>query len=158
MSKFSNIYDIDGNIIRRADQGPFTIEETEKLVDDLTKKVQENPDNQVYKVYLNNAQKWLFKLYNSMSREELMNRMSFVQNSIDEAKSKASEAEQKQLEEINNIMEEFKKQYDSEPETTATEPETGRGELAEEVEQNMEHPDVRKPVIMDEYTEFEEVK
>ena len=156
--KGTNIYDIDGNIIRRADQGPFTIEETEKLVDDLTKKVQENPDNQVYKVYLNNAQKWLFKLYNSMSREELMNRMSFVQNSIDEAKSEASEAEQKQLEEINNIMEEFKKQYDSEPETTATEPETGRGELAEEVEQNMEHPDVRKPVIMDEYTEFEEVK
>ncbi len=156
--KESNIYDIDGNIIRRADQGPFTIEETEKLVDDLTKKVQENPDNQVYKVYLNNAQKWLFKLYNSMSREELMNRMSFVQNSIDEAKSEASEAEQKQLEEINNIMEKFKKQYDSEPETTATEPETGRGELVEEVEQNMEHPDVRKPVVMDEYTEVEEVK
>lgn len=159
MSKFSNIYDIDGNIIRRADQGPFTIEETEKLVDELTKKVQENPDNQVYKVYLNNAQKWLFKLYNNMSREELMNRMSFVQNSIDEAKSEASEAEQKQLEEINNIMEEFKKQYDSEPETTATETEggSGRGDT-ETVEHNMDEPDAPKPVVMDEYTEFEEVK
>ena len=156
--KESNIYDIDGNIIRRADQGPFTIEETEKLVDELTKKVQENPDNQVYKVYLNNAQKWLFKLYNNMSREELMNRMSFVQNSIDEAKSEASEAEQKQLEEINNIMEEFKKQYDSEPETTPAATE-GRGdELVKEVEHNMDEPDAPKPVVMDEYTEFEEVK
>ena len=87
-----------------------------------------------------------------------MNRMSFVQNNINEAKSEASEAEQKQLEEINNIMEEFKKQYDSEPETTATETE-GRGdELVKEVEHNMDEPDAPKPVVMDEYTEFEEVK
>ena len=93
-----------------------------------------------------------------MSREELMNRMSFVQNSIDEAKSEASEAEQKQLEEINNIMEEFKKQYDSEPETTPAATE-GRGdELVKEVEHNMDEPDAPKPVVMDEYTEFEEVK
>lgn len=161
MSKFSNIYDIDGNIIRRADQGPFTLEETEKLVDELTKKVQENPDNKVYKVYLNNAQKWLFKLYNEMSREELMNRMSFVQNSIDEAKSEASEAEQKQLEEINNIMEEFKKQYDNEPENTPTETEEGsggRGEDSERVEHDVDQPDSPKPVVMDEYVDFEEVK
>lgn len=161
MSKFSNIYDIDGNIIRRADQGPFTLEETEKLVDELTKKVQENPDNKVYKVYLNNAQKWLFKLYNEMSREELMNRMSFVQNSIDEAKSEASEAEQKQLEEINNIMEEFKKQYDNEPENTPTETEEGsggRGEDPERVEHDVDQPDAPKPVVMDEYVDFEEVK
>ena len=71
MSKFSNIYDIDGNIIRRADQGPFTLEETEKLVDDLTKKVQENPDNKVYKVYLNNVNKWLYNMYNNMSKEDI---------------------------------------------------------------------------------------
>ena len=55
--KGSNIYDIDGELIRRGDQGAFTLEETEELADKLTKKVQENPDNQVYKVYLNNAQK-----------------------------------------------------------------------------------------------------
>lgn len=158
MSKFSNIYDIDGNLIRRADQGPFTIEETEKLVDDLTKKVQENPDNQVYRVYLNNAQKWLFKLYNTMSKEDLMKRMSFMQNSIDQAKSEASEAEQKQLEEINNIMDEFKKQYDSKPEITPTATE-GRGdELVKEVEHNMEHTDAPEPVIMDEYVDYEETK
>lgn len=159
MSKFSNIYDIDGNLIRKADQGPFTIEETEKLVDDLTKKVQEHPDNQVYKVYLNNAQKWLSMLYNNMSKEDLMKRLNLIKDSIEEAKSAASEAEQKQLEEISNAMDELKKQYDSEPETTTTETEGGSGGGSpEEVECNMDKPDAPKPVVMDEYTEFEEVK
>jgi polyhydroxyalkanoate synthesis regulator phasin len=159
MSKFSNIYDIDGNIIRRADQGPFTIEETEQLVDDLTKKVQEHPDNQVYKVYLNNAQKWLSMLYNNMSKEDLMKRLNLIKDSVEEAKSAASEAEQKQLEEISNAMDELKKQYDNEPEIAPAETEGGSGGGSpEEVECNMDKPDAPKPVVMDEYTEFEEVK
>lgn len=159
MSKFSNIYDIDGNIIRRADQGPFTIEETEQLVDDLTKKVQEHPDNQVYKVYLNNAQKWLSMLYNNMSKEDLMKRLNLIKDSVEEAKSAASEAEQKQLEEISNAMDELKKRYDSEPETTPAETKGGSGGGSpEEMECNMDKPDAPKPVVMDEYTEFEEVK
>ncbi len=112
MSKFSNIYDIDGELIRRGDQGAFTLEETEELVDKLAKKVEENPDNEVYKVYLKNAQKWLFKLYNEMKPEDVMKRMTFLQSSVDEAKTAASEAEQKQLEEINKAMEELKEEYD----------------------------------------------
>lgn len=60
MKNNSNIYDIDGNIIRKAgDNHKFTIEEVEKLVDDLTEKVKQNPDNDVYKVYLNNANRYL---------------------------------------------------------------------------------------------------
>jgi hypothetical protein len=40
MNNYTNIYDIDGNIIRKADDNHrFTIEEVEKLVDDLTAKV-----------------------------------------------------------------------------------------------------------------------
>ena len=56
----ANLYDIDGNLIAK---GPLTnksLKEVEELVDNLTKKVQENPDNEVYKVYLNNAQSFLF--------------------------------------------------------------------------------------------------
>ena len=128
MSKFSNIYDIDGKLIRGADQGPFTIEETEKLVDELTQKVKDNPDNEVYKVYLNNAQKWLFKLYNEMSREDLMKRMSFLQNSVQDAKDNATEEEKQQLDEISKAMEDLKKEYD-------------------------ELPEIPKPVVMDEYVE-----
>ena len=114
MSKFSNLYDIDGNIINEAPQHRFTIEETEELVDKLSKKVEENPDNEVYKVYLSNAQKWLFKLYNEMSREELIKRMGITHSIIDEAKKEAAEAEQKELNEIEKAVEELKKSYEEE--------------------------------------------
>lgn len=117
MNNYTNIYDIDGNIIRKAgDNHRFTLEEVEKLVDDLTEKVRQNPDNQVYKVYLNNAQKWLFNMYNSMSTEDLKQRISLLQNTIQDAKDNANELEQKNLEEVNKIMDEFKAQYDEKPE------------------------------------------
>lgn len=153
MSKFSNLYDVDGNIINKSPQHTFTIEETEKLVDDLTKKVQENPDNEVYKVYLNNAQRWLMHLYDGMSRQDLMKRMSFVQNAIQDAKDEATEVDQKSLEELNNILDEFKKQYDK-PENTPTETKgTGESDMVGEVEQPVEVPET----VMDEYVDFEEV-
>lgn len=112
MSKFSNLYDIDGNIINKAPQHNFTLEETEQLVDDLTKKVQENPDNEVYKVYLANAQKWLYKLYNEMSREDLLKRMNFITDSIKNAKEEVNEAEQAKLDEVSKAVEELKNEYD----------------------------------------------
>lgn len=139
MSKFSNLYDIDGNIINKSPQHRFTLDETEELVDKLTKKVEENPDNQIYRVYLNNAQKWLFKLYNEMSREDLMKRLDLIKNSVDEAKNNATEAEQEVLEQINKAAEELKKEYDNESkDTISTTPEEGgEPELAEEVERPM---------------------
>ncbi len=112
MSKFSNLYDVDGNIINKAPQHRFTLEETEKLVDDLTKKVQENPDNEVYKVYLNNAKKWLYKLYNEMSKEDLMKRLSLVKDQIKDAQTAVNEAKQAELNEIEKAVEELKKEYD----------------------------------------------
>ncbi len=121
MSKFSNLYDIDGNIINKAPQHNFTIEETEKLVDDLTKKVQENPDNEVYKVYLNNAQKWLFKLYNDMDRESLLKRLTVFNDSIQKAKDDATEAEQVEIDEISKAVEELKEAYDKEEPTVMDE-------------------------------------
>ena len=142
MSKFSNLYDIDGNIINKSPQHTFTLEETEQLVDDLSKKVQENPDNEVYKVYLANAQKWLYKLYNEMSREELMKRMNFITDSVQNAKNEVNEAEQKEIDEINKAVEELKKEYDRlEGEGTV---------LDNEVEQPVV---VDTPVVMDEYVE-----
>ena len=142
MSKFSNLYDIDGNIINKSPQHRYTLEETEQLVDDLSKKVQENPDNEVYKVYLANAQKWLYKLYNEMSREELMKRMNFVTDSIQNAKDEINEAEQKEIDEINKAVEELKKEYDRlEGEGTI---------LDNEVEQPVA---VDTPVVMEEYVE-----
>ena len=114
MNNYTNIYDIDGNIIRKAgDNHRFTIEEVEKLVDDLTAKVQQNPDNQVYRVYLNNAHKWLYNMYNNMSVEELTKRISTIQDAIQAAKDNATELEQKNLEELNEAMDEFAEQYNA---------------------------------------------
>ena len=94
MNNYTNIYDVDGNIIRKAgDNHKFTLEEVEKLVDDLTQKVQENPDNQVYRVYLNNAHKWLYNMYNNMSKEDIAKRLSLIQNNIQEAKNELNDAE-----------------------------------------------------------------
>lgn len=146
MNKFSNIYDIDGNIINKSPQHNFTLEETEQLVDDLTKKVEENPDNEVYKVYLSNAQKWLYKLYNDMDREDLMKRMGITQELIQKAKDEASSVEQAKLDEINKAIEQLKDEYDRE----SGEGETGGTELDQEVEPVVEEP---SPVIMDEYVE-----
>lgn len=138
MSKFSNLYDIDGNIINKSPQHRFTLDETEELVDKLTKKVEENPDNQVYRVYLNNAQKWLFKLYNEMSREDLMKRLDLIKNSVDEAKNNATEAEQNMLEQINKAAEELREAYDNESDTTDTTTEgVGEPELDSEMEQSV---------------------
>lgn len=146
MNKFSNIYDIDGNIINKSPQHNFTLEETEQLVDDLTKKIEENPDNEVYKVYLSNAQKWLYKLYNDMDREDLMKRMGITQELIQKAKDEASSVEQAKLDEINKAIEQLKDEYDRE----SGEGETGGTELDKEVEPVVEEP---SPVIMDEYVE-----
>ena len=136
MSKFSNLYDIDGNIINKSPQHRFTLDETEALVDKLAKQVEENPDNEVYKVYLNNAQKWLFKLYNEMSKEDLIKRLDLVKNSIEEAKDNATAKEQEVLEQINKAAEELKKAYDNESDTTDTTTEgVGERELDNKVEQ-----------------------
>ena len=114
MSKFSNLYDIDGNIINKAPQHRFTIDETEKLIEELRKKVEENPDNEVYKVYLANAQKWHYNQIVNMGKKEFIERfMKTQQGQIDEAKEKVSEAEQKQLEEVAKAVEELKNEYDS---------------------------------------------
>lgn len=146
MNKFSNIYDIDGNIINKSPQHNFTLEETEQLVDNLTKNVEENPDNEVYKVYLSNAQKWLYKLYNDMDREDLMKRMGITQELIQKAKDEASSVEQAKLDEINKAIEQLKDEYDRE----SGEGETGGAELDKEVEPVVEES---SPVIMDEYVE-----
>lgn len=143
MNNYTNIYDIDGNIIRKAgDNHRFTIEEVEKLVDDLTAKVQQNPDNQVYRVYLNNAHKWLYNMYNNMSVEELTTRISTIQDAIQAAKDNATELEQKNLEELNEAMDEFAEQYNADqPDSTPvleSRPETVMESNSDELDEYVE--------------------
>lgn len=112
MKNYTNIYDIDGNLIRKAgDTHKFTIEEVEKMVDDLSEKLKNDPDNKVYKVYLSNATKYLYNLYNTMKPEDVLARLSTISNTIDEAKKELSEAESAQLDEVSKAVEELKEKY-----------------------------------------------
>lgn len=143
MKNYTNIYDIDGNLIRKAgDNHKFTLDEVEKMVDDLAKKVQDNPDNKVYKVYLNNANAHLFNMYNSMHPEELQKRLTTLQDSIQKAKDMLSEEEKANIDKINEHIDELKHKYES------------GTKLDSEVEHPVEEP---TPIVMDEYVEFEEV-
>lgn len=112
MKNDTNIYDIDGTLIRAAgDNHKFTIEEVEALVDRWTEKVKENPDNKVYKVYLNNVNKWLYNMYNNMSKEDLVKRLSLLQDTINEGKEKATAFEQEHIDKMNAEIEKLKDEY-----------------------------------------------
>lgn len=128
----ANLYDIDGNLISKSPLENKTLSEVEQLVDDLAKKVEENPDNEVYKVYLNNANAWLFSMYNNMTPEERIMRINSLQDSIKAAKDKANEAEKEKLDKVGEALEQLKESY--------TEPVT---------ESN--------PDEMDEYVQYEEL-
>lgn len=146
MKNDTNIYDIDGNIIRKAgDNHRFTIEEVEKLVDDLTEKVKQNPDNDVYKVYLDNAHKWLMYMYNNMSKEEIAKRLSFFKDSVEQAKDNEATEEKQQLDAIAEAMDKLKQEYEAED--NANKPDTT--EVLESADE---------PTVMDEYVEFKEVE
>ena len=146
----ANLYDIDGNLISKAPLKNKTISEVEQLVDDLTKKVEENPDNEVYKVYLNNAQSFLFAMYNNMNKEDLISRISALQSSVEAAKTEVNEAEQKHLEETNKALDELKETIESQDGSSK---ESGT-EASSEPEQGSK---TVTPEEMDQYVEFEEL-
>ena len=136
----ANLYDIDGNLISEAPLKNKTIKEVEDLVDNLTKKVEENPDNEVYKVYLNNAQSFLFGMYNGMSKEDLISRISALQNSVEKAKEEVNEAEQAALEETNKALDELKEAYEKPVESVSDEMESISDEMDEYVDDYIEIP------------------
>lgn len=116
INKFSNIYDKDGNLVRKVNSetgtlDKYTLKEVEELVDELTKKVQENPENDEYKTQLNNTQSYLFHMYNNMSREDLMERLTVLQNSVEKAKEEINNAEQESLEKANEALDALKEEY-----------------------------------------------
>ena len=117
MKNNTNIYDVDMNLIRKAgDNHPFTIEEVEKMIEDLSKKIQDEPEKEIYRVYMNNAQKWLRHMYENMSREELEKKIAELNGSFEEAKKTESEAESAKLDAISEAMEKLKAEYEEENE------------------------------------------
>lgn len=112
MKNNTNIYDIDGNLIRKAgDNHKFTIEEVEEMVDGMTEMVERNPDNEVYKVYLNNLHKYLGEMYKKMSEKEIAEKLASIQTSLQRAHNEAVEVEEKGLKDVNDKLDQLKDEY-----------------------------------------------
>lgn len=143
MKNYTNIYDIDGNLIRAAgDNHQFTIEEIEKMVDDMAQKVKDNPDKEIYKVYLNNLHAWLYNMYNHMDPDDVIKRLNSLQTAIGDAKKELSDKESEDLTKLNTQINDLKEKY----------------ERGTELDKEVEQPVVEStPTVMDEYVEFEEV-
>ena len=122
INKYANIYDKSGNLVRPINSetsklDKYTIDEVEKLVDELTEKYKADPKNDDLAVQLNNTQKYLYYMYNNMSREDLLKRLSIAKDVVDKAKSERSEAEQKILEQVNEEIDKLKEAYEAENDT-----------------------------------------
>lgn len=108
INKYANLYDIDGNLIRKAPLKDFTIEETEKLVDDLTQKVKDNPDKAIYKLYLNNTVEYLYYLYNRYGNPHEKDLIDVIKNA---ANKDISEEEVARA--LNEVNKELQKTYNT---------------------------------------------
>ena len=106
INKYANLYDIDGNLIRKAPLKNFTIEETEKLVDELTQKVKDNPDNTIYKLYLNNTVEYLYYLYNRYGNPHEKELIDIIKNASNEDISEEEVAKA-----LNEVNKELQKSY-----------------------------------------------
>lgn len=105
INKYANLYDIDGKLINTAPLHDMTIEEVEKLLDEYTEKSKSFPDNEVYKVYLNNLYRWLMYLYQTQGnphKDELIQKINDNQV-IDALNEVKEDVEQQGSEEPNTV-------------------------------------------------------
>lgn len=113
MKNNSNIYDIDGNIIRKAgDNDKMTVEEAQKRMDYYKSKLEEldekDPKASTYMTYIRNLRDYIVKEYITMTPEQRSAEMERL-------------SKQKSLnEQIQNAMEELKKEVEEEKERPET--------------------------------------
>lgn len=69
MTNNSNIYDIDGNLLRKAcDTSQLSVEEAEKRLNEYQEKLRQLPENEkhtasVLRTYITNLQRYIFNYY-----------------------------------------------------------------------------------------------
>lgn len=104
MNNNSNIYDIDGNIIRKADDNhKWTVDEVKEKIEYYRKKLQDLAEDDkkavIYTTYMRNLSNYLFVLYSQMPAEQL-------QAEINAAKALSTDEQvKKAMEELSNSLE-----------------------------------------------------
>lgn len=109
MNNYSNIYDIDGELVRSADdKHKWTVEEVKEKIEYYRKKLQDIAEDDkkavIYTTYMRNLSNYLFVLYSQMPAEQL-------NAEIEKAKSIAT------ADQVRKAMEELQKEVDNDGKT-----------------------------------------
>lgn len=157
LNKYANLYDIDGNLISEAPLKNKSIDEVEKIVEHLSAKVKDEPENEIYKVYLENAQKHLMHMYNTMSQQDLINR--FITKTKQDAENSADIASDKIADNGSN-SEDNKDTEDGVDGNTNIVERDGDNvpEVGSSIQSDLLGEHQRPETVMEEYVDFEEVK
>lgn len=176
MNNNSNIYDIDGTIIRKADDNhKRTVDEVKEKIEYYRKKLQDLAEDDkkavIYTTYMRNLSNYLFVLYSQMPAEQLRAEINAAKAlSTDEQVKKAMEELSNSLEDDGTTTESTTDEVPNEPttdnESTTNEepgdviPIDGRDSDIHEEPTESESSvleQVRPESIMDEYVQFEEL-
>ena len=147
MKNNTNIYDIDGELIRSAgDDHKMTLKEAQDRIKLYSKKIEELEENDpkidAYTTYIRNLNAYIFGLYSTMSKSEL------------EAEMNALTAQESTNEQIKKAIDELKEEIESE---AAEGGEEKTIESPIDQESMLTDGSGRPETVMDEYVEFEEV-
>lgn len=176
MNNNSNIYDIDGEIIRKADDThKWTVDEVKEKIEYYRKKLQDLAEDDkkavLYTTYMRNLSNYLFTLYAQMPAEQLQAEINAAKAlSTDEQVKKAMEELSNSLEDDGTTTEGTTDEVPNEPTTdneSTTNEESGdaipvNGGNSDVYEEQSDPESsvleqVRPESIMDSYVDFEEV-
>lgn len=116
MKNNTNIYDIDGELIRKSgDNHHITLEEARKKVEYYRNKLEklDKTDKKaaVYETYIRNLNAYIFNLYSKMSHDELITELNSIlpQNTTSEQVENALDELKKEVEtpEKETVMDEY---------------------------------------------------
>lgn len=108
IDKNANLYDIDGNLIAKAPLKAADIETVEALLQRWTNKCKEDPENEMYKIYLNNTYATLmqlYRIYGNPHEQELIGKIKDYEEKYGEIKGELTSEQVKEA--INTIAAEI---------------------------------------------------
>lgn len=181
MKNITNIYDIDGELIREAgDNNKMTLEEAQQrsrdYQDKLKQLLEDDPNSYktaVYRTYIDNLNRYIFSIYQGMTPEELKEIFKpIMPEKTDESEvQKAIEQLKKELENDGETGEDTKNEVSGQPSergegddneesgnvSTIKRPESSvQEERAVSQSDLLVERDNITPTVMDEYVEFTE--
>lgn len=168
MKNYSNIYDIDGNLIRSAgDNHKFNIEDIKKRIDYYYKKYEEldekDPKKAVYSTYLRNLNNYMLSLYSEMPKNKKIELQEQINKAIEELKKDVEDDGTAEADTTDEIQESITGNNESNTDT-----QSGNDEIIGREQRNVheERPLTQSDLlverdnvntVMDEYVPYTEV-